>query len=429
MAVTVQSQPQAYHPVYNPQWFVATSTQTAQPNFRYTVVLTDLVSSASVTKDVDPDPNGWCRLDVGSFAEQYMTQVCPSNLYGFQLNTGGIRKIRVNIGETYGTTPTYYAGSNIEYIVWNASLPFLEMQSYDYTNYVYDRGSSRLRYLTSVPAKNSGYTYGNTGAGASYFNEDKTYSGRSTYLYAITALPGTYDNLEEITVVCYDAAGNTIGTTVVGNPYAASATYTDKYVFIDIGYDGLANMPAGQILSGTNPIPISQASYYDIRDTNTGVGAGASASLIKRIYVVCEPKFDLVGLHYIGTQGQFDTQVCAKLSTRNSESTKNFYSKLPYSYSGYDVVYNYTSAVENVQTATHKDKITVNTDWLEVWEASKLKEAISSPICYADLGSSSGYVAVKMMTNTYTEKKKYNEQMFFATFDLEYAHTNIRQRA
>ena len=155
MAVTLRSQPQAYTPVYNPQWFVATSNQTAQPNFRYTVVLTDVISSGTVTKDVDPDPSGYFRLDVGSFAEQYMTQLCPSGLYGFRVNTGGVRQIRVNIGETYGTTPTYYAGSNVTYYAWNASLPFLEFQSYSYTNYVYDRASSRLRYLTSTPAQNS----------------------------------------------------------------------------------------------------------------------------------------------------------------------------------------------------------------------------------------------------------------------------------
>jgi hypothetical protein len=127
MAITVQTSPQAYTPAYNPQWFVCTSTQTAQPNFRYTVILTDVISGATVTRDIDADANGYLKADFGSFFEQYITQVNPANTYGFQLNTGAVRKCRVNVGETYGTTPTYYAGSDTDYIVWNASLDFMEM--------------------------------------------------------------------------------------------------------------------------------------------------------------------------------------------------------------------------------------------------------------------------------------------------------------
>lgn len=430
MAVTVQSQPQAFMPVYNPQWFVATSTQTGQPNFRYTVVLTDLISSGTITQDVDADPSGNFRMDVGSFAEQYMTQVSPSNLFGFQLNVGAIRKVRVNIGETYDVagTPTYFAGSNVEYIVWNASLDFLTMFDYAYTNYVMNRSSASFRYLTSTPSLNPLFSAG-TPANQPYMRDDKTYEDRSHYLYCINPVPGTHESFQRITITGYNSAGTPLATTVIANPYAASATYTDKYAFIDIGYEGLENMPGAQIISGANPIPVSTFSYYDVFDTNTGAGAGGATVWVKRMYVVCEPKFDLIGVHYLADQGQFDTQVCAKLSLRRIESVKSHYSKLPYRYSGYNVVYDYTSAVENTLTSSSRNKLTVNTDWLEEWEASKLKEAISSPIVYVDLGDTNGMIAMKMVTGSYDEKKKYNEQMFFATFELEYAHINIRQRA
>ena len=80
MAITSLVTPSAFMPAYNPQWFKSSSTQTAQPNFVYTVVLTDVISGATVTKNIDPDPNGRLVFDAGSFSEQYITQVNPSGL-------------------------------------------------------------------------------------------------------------------------------------------------------------------------------------------------------------------------------------------------------------------------------------------------------------------------------------------------------------
>jgi hypothetical protein len=427
MAVTLRTSPQAYTPAFNPQWFTATSNQTGSANFRYRVVFTDLLTSESVTKDIDQDENGWCKFDAGGFSEQYITQLCPSNLFGFQQNTGALRKIRVNIGEVYGSTPTYYAGSNTDYYIWNGALDDLEFQDYDYTDYVYDRGSSRLRFL--MGGASSGYTYGSTAAAAAYMKQDKTYQDRSNYIYALTAQPGTYNNFEEIQIVGYDESGNTLSTTNIGNPYASGAgSYINKYVFIDVGYEGLEGMPAWQVVSGTYPIPVSTFAYYDIRDVNNGVGGGAQSALIKRIYVECEPRYDVIGVHYLGRQGQFDNQMCAKLSLRTMNNDKKFYSKLPYYTSGYNVVYDYSFASEQTLSSTAKNRLTVNTDWLEDWEVTKLKDAVSSPIVYADLGDANGLIAVKMITSTYEEKKKYNSQLRSVSFDLEYAHINVRQK-
>jgi hypothetical protein len=134
-------------------------------------------------------------------------------------------------------------------------------------------------------------------------------------------------------------------------------------------------------------------------------------------------------VHYLAPEGSFETQPCVKLSLKRSDVTKTYYSKLPYGYSGTgNVTYTYGASIENTQSSSIKDKITVNTDWLTEAEVTQLKDAISSPIVYVDKGDTGGYVAMKIVNGSYEEKKKFNEQMLSVSFDLEYTHTNLRQR-
>jgi hypothetical protein len=437
MAVTVQSQPLTYNPVYNPQWFVATSTQTAQPNFRYTVVLTDLLSSETVTYSPDANPNGTLQLDVSAFSKQYMTQVNPNGLYGFQKNTGALRKIRVNIGETYDVVgvPTYFAGSNIEYLVWNGALDFLEMQSFAIANYVYAQSGNNVRMITN----NRNPSYITTPSpGMAYVSQpERTATNRSNYIYCLSTTyrdsgPGVLGDFQYITVVGYNAVGSEVARTKLLNTYSASSDYTNRYVFIDVGAKGLANMPGALVVSGTYPIPVTTYAYWDVFDSSdwipfTGVPADPNFFPLKRIHQYCEPLYDVNAVHYLSPEGAFDTAVCSKLSLRSLDGTKSYYSKIPYVLTGYNVGYNYDASVERTLNSSTREKITVNTDWLEEYEVTALKDVIAAPIVFVDLGLTGGFVSMKVNNNSYQEKRKYNEKLISVSFDLEYTHTNVRQ--
>lgn len=427
MAVTLLDNPTTHQPAYNPQWFVASSTQIAQPNFKFRVVFTDVISGETVTKDYDKDPDNQLQLDAGCFAEQFITQLNPSGLYGWQRNTGAIRKIRVNIGEVYGATPTYYAGSNFDYIVWNGAIDVLEFQAYDVTDYLYSQ-SNNIQIITNN--KNPDYVWATSTNPEYYSNDEDVAESKSSYLYFLSNAVG---DIESITVVGFNAAGSQLGSTVITNPYAASSTYTEKYVFIDVGYDGLLNMPSAQISSGTDPIPVSTYAYWIVYDSSSWLPQTVPPAEpyiypLKRFNKICEPRYDVTAVHYLAPEGAFETQVCAKLSLRKHATTKTYYSKLPYYKSANQVVYDYGSSVDNTLSSTVKSTITVHTDWLEEYEATQLRDAISAPIIYADFGDTGGYVSMKMITGTYDEKRKYNEQLISVSFDLEYSHVNIRQR-
>ena len=74
MAITILSKPTdalyyGYVPCYNNQWFVASSSQTASANFKYYIVVTDLLSGYSVTEKFLPNPSGKLQFDASKFSE------------------------------------------------------------------------------------------------------------------------------------------------------------------------------------------------------------------------------------------------------------------------------------------------------------------------------------------------------------------------
>lgn len=407
MAITIVSQPSAYMPCYNPHWWVATSSQLAQPNFKFYVTVTDLITSNSRNYPIDPDPSNQLKFNSATFAELYMGQVNPDGLYGFQKNnnssTSAIRKIRVNIGEKYGTTPVVYPGSNVDYITWNGNLDFLDYPSYNYLNFQYNLAGAR-NFLTHELGR-----------------IETTFSGKSNYIYCIP--PGNGD-LASLLIKGYDANGNNIANNEIANPYSGGTTYTDKYVFIDVGYNGLQNMPAGQIITGPIPIPVSTYYSWKVYDYSDP----GNLLLIKEIRVDCEPRYDVWTLHYLSKKGSFETINCSKLSEKNETKTVSDFKRLPWAVNGLGVyTYNRGDQVQKVLNVDTQASIKVNTDWITANESSYLKECFSSPLVYLNDGT--GLVPVKITNSSYQEKKIFNGPLISVAFDLEFTHTNHRQRA
>lgn len=88
MAITILSKPTdalyyGYVPCYNNQWFVASSSQTAAANFKYYIVVTDILSGYSVTEKFLPNPSGKLQFDASKFSELLMTNYIPVNQYQF----------------------------------------------------------------------------------------------------------------------------------------------------------------------------------------------------------------------------------------------------------------------------------------------------------------------------------------------------------
>jgi len=413
MAITIHSEPNdapysGYIPSYNNQWFVASSSQTLAANFKYTVVVTDMISNNTITESYSADPSGNIQFDASKFSELLMTNYIPINTSNFQLNPS-IRLMRVNIGETYGSTPAYYTGTDIDYYVWNGSLELLTFSQYDKDSYVFKLFNSTSPYNYDNPILLSDLA------------NDITYEDRSNYLYWMVQEGNT--DLPKITVVAYDASGTQLTTNDITNTYNSSGTYTDNMVCIDVGKKGI---------DAIDPTWLSGAAYYDIV-APVGVELPYNAptinyayASIKRYTIKCSPRFDIYTLHYLSTTGAYETLHCSKVSELNSTKTSTTFKRSPWTNVSNVMTLDYSVAVEQPTIVNVQNGLKLNSDWVTKAELLKYKDLFSSPDVKLDLGTAQGYASVKVTNGTYVSKN--NDKLKNLTFDLLFTHNNQRQK-
>lgn len=403
MAITIQSSPASPTPVYNENWIVATSTNTAQPNFYYTIILTDVTASFTFdTIYIKPDPNGRLILDLGAYAEKYMQNYIPVNLYGWQKCANATRKFRFNVGETYDvvSVPTYFAGTNTDYIVWNAGVDKSFMAPYSTNSFCYDSTVPNLTYLTTLPSK--------------------TYIDRSQYLYALCQT--NVNELTSILVLTYNAAGTLLGQYRIPRPSCATGLYSDNYQAIDVGYKGLLGItaPFVTVVSGSYPIITSNVASYVIKN-------GDTADIIKTITIECNPRFDVYSLQYLKANGSYETLHCNLAAILSSTKTVSSFRKSSWSLSGgTTMVLDPSLTTEKIQSVTIQDNLQLNSDWLTDAEFALHKDLFTSTDVRLDLGSSTTYKGVKVTQTGYTTKNR--DRLRNYQIDLAYTHQNFRQR-
>ena len=400
--ITILSKPTdalyyGYVPCYNNQWFVASSIYTAQPNFKYYIVVTDILSGYSVTEKFLPNPSGKLQFDASKFSELLMTNYIPVNVYGFQQNTS-IRKIRVNIGEIYGSTlpGTIYSGTDIDYNVWNGSLEMLTFSKYNSKNYTWD--------LSTNPSIN----YPNL---LSDLADDYTYNNRSNFLYWMM-LEGQTD-LPEIFLKTYNAAGTLLNTYTITNS-VSTGTYRTNMVCIDVGKKGIDGINASYLVG---------VEYYEI---HAKVTSELASFKIKKYTIKCSPRFDVYTLHYLSNTGAYETLHCSKVSELNSTKTSTTFKRSPWTNVSNVMTLDYSVAVEQPTIVNVQNGLKLNSDWVTKAELIKYKDLFSSPDVKLDLGTAQGYASVKVTNGTYVSKN--NDKLKNLTFDLLFTHNNQRQK-
>lgn len=408
MAITILSKPTdalyyGYVPCYNNQWFVASSSQTASANFKYYIVVTDLLSGYSVTEKFLPNPSGKLQFDASKFSELLMTNYIPVNQYGFQQNTS-IRKIRVNIGEIYGSTlpGTIYSGTDIDYNVWNGSLELLTFSQYNSKNYTWDLNTNpNLNYPNLL----------------SDLADDYTFNNRSNFLYWMV-LEGQTD-LPKIYLRTYNAAGTVLNTYTITNSYNALTSpsvgyYRNNMVCIDVGKKGIDGINASYLVG---------VEYYDIM---AEINSETAPFKIKRYTIKCSPRFDVYTLHYLSNTGAYETLHCSKVSELNSTKTSTTFKRSPWTNVSNVMTLDYSVAVEQPTIVNVQNGLKLNSDWITKAELIKYKDLFSSPDVKLDLGTAQGYASVKVTNGTYVSKN--NDKLKNLTFDLLFTHNNQRQK-
>lgn len=405
MAITLSQQPQDYMPAFNPQVFVGLSNQLAQPNFSYTIIVTDAVTTRTVTYDLPPWPSGHLVWDGKVFAKDCVKTEFVHLLTGWQV-FGAVTQLNVSFGETYGSPPTFHAGPTINYKIWNGVLDFLQMPLYSDANYIYDASLTigGLNYFCGV-------------------TNDVTFPDRSSYLYVLSDQGTT--PIARIKIKTYDSAGNLLGTSQIANPYSVPGSIPETYVSIDIGHKGLSLISAGSV-TGTYPIITPQVARYEVIDSSFAV---TPEHLIKTFEVRCEPRYDVQTVHYLAKNGGFGTINFSKVSEGNKAKVINTsYSSNPNVFDPTAGTYGfpYWAATKKDLDITTQKKLVLRTDWITDEMITKFEECFDSPILYLDRGANR-YIRLRSISNNYETLPHYSKRLVQLEKEFEYAFEDYRQ--
>jgi hypothetical protein len=407
MALTINQQPQAYTPVFNPQIFHATSTNSGAANHTYTFVFTDVLSGLTGTVQVTKDPVFSAGVfDAMEKTKDFIKYFEPIYTGGWQRALGSLRPITVNVGETYGSTPTYYPGTTITYYVWSGGVDWMDFANNGFVNtpYIYNFSTNKV-FMAGVL-------------------DDLTFTGKSNYIYILSNhLTGARP--KQIRITTYNAAGGLVGTSYIANPHeAGSNTYDKNFVFIDVGDRGLNALTAPQV-TGTFPVIGASVVRWDVHEDNL-LGA---FTFIKSIKYGCENIYKPMVLHYLAKNGAFQTASFNLMHDKKIKKQNLTYGKDTNFYTGVQYAYDISSRPMRQYGTTTQTSLILRTDWLSDDQVEKYEDLFSSSVIFLDGDENypNKLIAINCETQDYITIPKRKSKLFAFEAEFTYAHQNIRQ--
>lgn len=402
MAITVLQSPDEWTPAYNDQWVLASSTEIAQPNFKYkieTSITYDLNGTPTTVTFTDyylPRPDGLMLHDPKEKVKNYIKHFWKPGEFNIIEAVNCRVGVGVSIIETWDDE-TLPDTQTIDYVAWNASLTERQMflDNYAYEDYI-----------------------SNTNPKIHYINNDLNRPARTVTMTSDVFVHFVYrDVFAKIQYEVYLSDG----ATLVGVEEYSLASVVQGYVYqVNISpkaaVDFSISIAAGYVV---------KLVFYDSEDDEIvsyqyTVGSYCTKHEGKSIYYLNR----VGGISFMNFQMM--SNVSAGIQTNEvrlnrNEVIDNTYTYLPYKH-------------EN-NTVSTQEKITeiLNTDWITKQQSSDLEELFSSPLKWLvsdedDYDDPYKFKPVTIIDRRYEFKKHENEKLFNLSITVEYSTQETRQR-
>lgn len=415
MALTNVSSPDTHTPCYNPQVFKFSSTNYAQANFTYVVVLT--INGETITRNIDANPNDnllW--FDAQKTSEAYcnngfypaIVEATPS-----QVNNPSIMLVAWSIQEKYGTPAVLQgAATTGTYYVWNSAYKTLDFASYNFASGSYAKSLNRLINKIHFDQKTDIKTFHN-GFGVS-------------------------DGLKYILVECWNSSGvNTQAALFYNQFFDDAVTYPDYrklYVMLNASPYGFNNYYAGPLSKADpllDPVPADTA-YYTFYFVNNLL---VRSSEIHTVYVseFCT-QYKRYIINFLARLGGYECFTFHKLNRKFVENTQSSYRKYPLF--GATVPYAADDSDQVVYSTVTTNKLLLNSDFLTDAEMLVLEELFDSPDIILECpddpavaGDQRAHYRVRLTNRGPFElKQKTNDKIYNLNIEVEYLFKDVRQR-
>lgn len=385
MAITVENTPSVYQSFHDDLWYVVSSNNTSQTNFKYVFdVRINNVLLARIRSFPQPTTNKGlfnAASIIRNYWSSYFQPATAQTAFNYKGSGNRINYV-IQFGEEYGGTT--------------------------YTNLAED-DTNAFNYYPSVLT--GGYAY----TGSWYQN---TYMGNviSTRHDAsfITPLSGnrlflSIQNPQINTAADWrlSVTRNNGGTTTTSTP--AAFTSVNDMAVLDIS-------PAAiNTYLGTTFITSATDSYIVYIDEDlTGTVYGAN------VKIICDSRYQNIPLHFLNSLGGYDTMNFNLVNRQSRNAEKKSFEEIDWQYrSGdmhrfnqYNVYYGGAKQFYTAQTISYK----LTSDWVNHIDYTWLRELIMSPEVYMEIN---GYfIPVTIATSNWTEKKRFADKTYNLELDI-----------
>lgn len=396
MAITIDQEPDAFSPAYNPLIFVATSDNTGEDNFQY--VFDIYWAGVLQTRHRMPanPTSGKAVFNAARIIEAQVTHDIDSSTTEFGVNENSYIEFQVKVGEQYDVAgvATIFADLDTSSFIYAYNGIFDNLDFPSYTSTPYLLSSSSKVFLTNAPST------------------QKVATGDLLWLHSMTSTTSNYDKLQ---VKKYDSAGVLLSTDTIANPYTAD---TDDNRFLRVGV-GPAN-----ILSSLGGTYLDGVSYYTVQAINA---ASAAMSELRRFNLDSEcSRFTPIRLQFLNKLGGFDAFSFNLVNKDTSEIKREKYKRKTGTLSGSTFSYSQTDRSEHTLSTVIDASKNITSDWLSEAESLWLEELVTSPVVFQEL---SGVLIPITITDTrYEPQKKANKRVFNLSISFNYSIANYRQR-
>lgn len=415
MALTLIDSPDTHTPCYNPQTFIFSSTNTAQPNFTYYFILT--INGIVITRNIDANPiDNLFYFDAQKNAESHCKNEFYPTILDFQYSLdGAIRKVDWSIQEKYGTPPVLQgAATTGTYYVWNAAYKTIDFPSYSYA------AGSLAKDLTLCPSLTDTIHYD------------------QKWLFKTWHRGFASSNLRYMNLKCYDSSGALIQDAILLNQfYDVTVGYVRNYIMLNCSPYGLNNFFGGAIVSQSVAGLLVPTNTYYYTMVMSATNFGAANTNLYTVYIddFCS-RYNRYVLHFLNKLGNYDSFTFNMLSRETSENKKSTYKKFAARKIGSSYTYYpYDSDTVNYSTVITR-KLLLNSDIITDAQMAWLDDLLHSSSIFLEtpddltvVGDQRALYAVEL-TNSgpFERKKKVNDKIFSLTLEVQYSFEDVRQR-
>lgn len=416
MALTLKTQPATYMPAYNPIEYSFTSTNTAQPNFKYTFKL----YIDGVLKDtwrVAPHANNnEGRIDVSraiaKFIKEDIQPFDTTSMFSYAQETP-IQKYRVDAVEYYGTTPleddeTIITGG--DKYAWSGSF-----EHHDWVNQINEASPFNTWLMNTT-----------NGTSAEFLTTYKSPDVSINDFGWLSCMSDAPTDIDYVEIKTYGASG-LIQTCQVTNPLTMT-TVPARIVSV-FSAPAALNTYSGAFISGAAPIITSSVTYYTIQIFKTG-GTAMSEAITFTIKEPC--RYTQYRVHFLNELGGFDAYNFQARSQQSSTTTRKSYNRAKDYFDGTgNIVYDHQRNGNQDYYIKNRDKIKLRSDYLTEAEEDWLKELINSPMVFLEFTDAQGnqnFKPIKVVSNNWVDSEKSIDKLFKLELDVELSNENFRQR-